>query len=101
MCHSLANLEYHHFKYRQFLKAGDVHIHYFGTATLSFADGIQAQVNDEFEIEMKEFGHPQKQTCSYATRVTDRFSYYSLRNIKWSLDTTLLAVHAAHKVQLY
>ncbi|MGM7375099.1 FAH family protein, partial [Acinetobacter baumannii] len=47
MCHSLANLEYHHFKYRQFLKAGDVHIHYFGTATLSFADGIQAQVNDE------------------------------------------------------
>ena len=35
MCHSLANLEYHHFKYQQFLKAGDVHIHYFGTATLS------------------------------------------------------------------
>ena len=60
MCHSLANLEYHHFKYQQFLKAGDVHIHYFGTATLSFADGIQAQVNDEFEIEMKEFGHPLK-----------------------------------------
>ncbi|MDO6901697.1 FAH family protein, partial [Acinetobacter baumannii] len=58
MCHSLANLEYHHFKYQQFLKAGDVHIHYFGTATLSFADGIQAQVNDEFEIEMKEFGLP-------------------------------------------
>ena len=58
MCHSLANLEYHHFKYQQFLKAGDVHIHYFGTATLSFADGIQAQVNDEFEIEMKEFGPP-------------------------------------------
>ncbi|HBM1867543.1 AraD1 family protein [Acinetobacter nosocomialis] len=58
MCHSLANLEYHHFKYQQFLKAGDVHIHYFGTATLSFADGIQVQVNDEFEIEMKEFGYP-------------------------------------------
>src|SRR5690606_31949575 len=60
MCHSLSNLEYHHFKYQQFLKPGDVHIHYFGTATLSFADGMQAQVGDEFEIEMKEFGHPLK-----------------------------------------
>lgn len=58
MCHSLMNLEYHHFKYQQFLKPGDVHIHYFGTATLSFADGMQTQVGDEFEIEMKEFGHP-------------------------------------------
>jgi hypothetical protein len=60
MCHSLSNLEYHHFKYQQFLKPGDVHIHYFGTATLSFADGMQAQVGDEFEIEIKEFGHPLK-----------------------------------------
>ena len=65
MCHSLANLEYHHFKYQQFLKAGDVHIHYFGTATLSFADGIQAQVNDEFEIEMKEFGLPLKNKLAH------------------------------------
>ncbi|MGP5295929.1 AraD1 family protein [Psychrobacter faecalis] len=60
MCHSLTNLEYHHFKYQQFLKPGDVHIHYFGTATLSFADGIQTQVGDEFEIDMKEFGHSLK-----------------------------------------
>ncbi len=33
MCHSLENLEYHHFKYAQFLRPGDVHIHFFGTAT--------------------------------------------------------------------
>ncbi len=65
MCHSLSNLEYHHFKYQQFLKPGDVHIHYFGTATLSFADGMQAQVGDEFEIEMKEFGHPLKNKLAY------------------------------------
>ena len=58
MCHSLSNLEYHHFKYQQFLKPGDVHIHYFGTATLSFADGMKAEIGDEFEIEMKEFGQP-------------------------------------------
>lgn len=58
MCHSLENLEYHHFKYRQFLRPGDVHVHYFGTATLSFADGIKAQPGDSFEIEMREFGAP-------------------------------------------
>ncbi|SFP38793.1 AraD1 family protein [Pseudomonas sp. NFPP28] len=58
MCHSLENLEYHHFKYRQFLKPGDVHIHFFGTATLSFADGIRTQVGDVFEISQAEFGAP-------------------------------------------
>lgn len=58
MCHSLENLEYHHFKYRQFLKPGDVHIHFFGTATLSFADGIRTQPGDVFEISQTEFGAP-------------------------------------------
>ncbi|MEB3752770.1 AraD1 family protein [Acinetobacter sp. MD2(2019)] len=66
MCHSIANLEYHHFKYAQFLQPGDVHIHYFGTATLSFAEQIQAQVGDQFEIEMPEFGHPLKNSFSKA-----------------------------------
>jgi hypothetical protein len=58
MCHSLANLEYHHFKYAQFLNPGDVHIHYFGTATLSFADGIKARPGDRFQISLDEFGAP-------------------------------------------
>ncbi|WP_025111646.1 AraD1 family protein [Pseudomonas sp. H1h] len=58
MCHSLANLEYHHFKYSQFLRPGDVHIHFFGTATLSFADGIRTQPGDVFEITQAEFGAP-------------------------------------------
>ncbi|MEX5582287.1 AraD1 family protein [Pseudomonas lurida] len=58
MCHSLENLEYHHFKYRQFLKPGDVHIHFFGTATLSFADGLRTQAGDVFEISQAEFGAP-------------------------------------------
>jgi hypothetical protein len=58
MCHSLENLEYHHFKYRQFLTPGDVHVHFFGTATLSFADGIRTQPGDVFEISQAEFGAP-------------------------------------------
>jgi hypothetical protein len=58
MCHTLANLEHHHFKYPQFRRAGDLHIHFFGTSTLSFADGVQAMENDEFEISAPAFGRP-------------------------------------------
>lgn len=58
MCHTIANLEYHHFKYSQFLREGDVHVHFFGTATLSFADGVKTREGDEFEIDVAEFGMP-------------------------------------------
>lgn len=58
MSHSLDNLEYHHFKYNLFRQPGDVHIHMFGTATLSFADGISTQSGDTFEISAAEFGLP-------------------------------------------
>ncbi|UFH50547.1 AraD1 family protein [Pseudomonas sp. KNUC1026] len=58
MCHSFENLEFHHFKYAQFLRPGDVHVHFFGTATLSFADGIKAQEGDHFEVSLAEFGEP-------------------------------------------
>lgn len=58
MCHSVENLEYHHFKYAQFLRPGDVHVHFFGTATLSFADGIKTQPGDQFEVNLDAFGAP-------------------------------------------
>jgi hypothetical protein len=58
MSHSLANLEAHHFKYPQFRRPGDIHVHFFGTATLSFSDGIQTQPGDVFEIEASPFALP-------------------------------------------
>ncbi|KKB10380.1 AraD1 family protein [Devosia chinhatensis] len=58
MSHTIANLEYHHFKYELFRQRGDVHVHMFGTATLSFADGISTRSNDIFEIEESQFGLP-------------------------------------------
>jgi hypothetical protein len=58
MCHTLENLEYHHFKYAQFLRPGDVHVHFFGTATLSFADGVKAQPGDTFEVSLEALGEP-------------------------------------------
>ena len=56
MSHTIANLEYHHFKYDLFRNPGDIHVHMFGTATLSFADGIKTQAGDIFEIEEAQFG---------------------------------------------
>jgi hypothetical protein len=50
MSHSIANLEHHHFKYQQFRRPGDVHVHFFGTATLSFTDKVETQPGDVFEV---------------------------------------------------
>jgi len=58
MSHSLANLEWHQFKYAQFRRPGDIHVHFFGTATLSFSDGFGTEPGDEFEIEASPFVLP-------------------------------------------
>lgn len=58
MSHAIANLEHHHFKYSLFRQPGDVHVHMFGTATLSFADGVETEPGDVFEIEAAPFGLP-------------------------------------------
>jgi hypothetical protein len=58
MSHSLANLEYHHFKYPQHRRPGDVHLHFFGTATLSFADNIRVEPGDVFEVDLPALGAP-------------------------------------------
>lgn len=50
MSHSIANLEHHHFKYAGFRRPGDVHVHFFGTATLSFSEGFETKPGDVFEI---------------------------------------------------
>ena len=58
MCHSVENLERHHFKYPLFRRPGDVHAHFLGTSTLSFSDGFRTQPGDVFEIEVATFGRP-------------------------------------------
>jgi hypothetical protein len=55
MSHTVANLEHHHFKNQQFRRPGSVHVHFFGTATLSFSDGVATQDGDVFEIEAEPF----------------------------------------------
>ena len=58
MCHTLANLEYHHFKYEQFIRPGDVHVQFFGTSVASFGDGVFAVEGDRYEISIPLFGKP-------------------------------------------
>ncbi len=58
MSHAIANLEHHHFKYGLFRRPGDVHVHFFGTATLSFSDGVKTRAGDVFEISARPFRYP-------------------------------------------
>ncbi len=64
MSHTIANLEHHHFKYGLFNRPGDVHVHFFGTATLSFADGVSVKPGETFEIEAPLFGPPLRNTLA-------------------------------------
>jgi hypothetical protein len=58
MCHSLANIEHHHFKYHAHRRKGDVHVHFFGTDCLSFSDNIRLADNDTMEIAVEGYGRP-------------------------------------------
>ena len=74
MSHTIANLEAHHFKYEGFRRPGDVHVHFFGTATLSFSAGVVTKEGDVFEIEADAFLFPLRNALGIAkpepTKVT-------------------------------
>jgi hypothetical protein len=72
MSHSIANLEHHHFKYAAFRRPGDIHVHFFGTATLSFSDGIATEEGDVFEIKADAFHLPVRNPLARAQ--SDDFS---------------------------
>jgi hypothetical protein len=58
MCHSLQNIEHHHFKFAGHRRPGDVHVHFFGTASLSFGDGVRLQDGDVMQVAVVGFGRP-------------------------------------------
>lgn len=70
MSHSLANLEHHHFKYTGFRRPGDVHVHFYGTATLSFSDGVKPEPGDVFEVEAPPFSLPVRNPLAIAPAET-------------------------------
>ena len=58
MCHSLANMEHHHFKFEGHRRPGDLHVHFFGADAFSFGQGIRLQNGDMVEIGAPGFGRP-------------------------------------------
>jgi hypothetical protein len=58
MCHSLANIEHHHFKFETHRRPGDVHVHYFGAHSLSFGDGVELAAGDVMCVRFDGFGRP-------------------------------------------
>jgi hypothetical protein len=58
MCHSLTNIEHHHFKFATHRRPGDLHIHFFGADAFSFGDGVGLADGDWMEVQFEGFGKP-------------------------------------------
>lgn len=58
MCHSLANMEHHHFKFEGHRRPGDVHLHFFGASAFSFGEGLKLEAGDIMEVGFQGFGKP-------------------------------------------
>jgi hypothetical protein len=58
MCHSLANMEHHHFKFEGHRRPGDVHVHFFGADAFSFGEGIRLIHGDVMQVRWDGFGRP-------------------------------------------
>lgn len=56
MCHTIANLEHHHFKHAIHRNPGDAHLHFFGADMFSFKDRLKLQDGDVMEIQFDGFG---------------------------------------------
>jgi len=58
MCHSLANIEHHHFKFDAHRRPGDIHVHFFGAGAFSFGAGVMLEDGDIMQISFEGFGRP-------------------------------------------
>lgn len=58
MAHSLANLEYHHFKYPDHRLPLQGHVHFFGADAFSFGAGISLQTGDQMFVHWEGLGRP-------------------------------------------
>ena len=56
MCHSLANLEHHHFKFAGHRQPGSIHVHFYGADALSFGEGVVLEDGDIAEVRFHGFG---------------------------------------------
>ncbi|MRH99632.1 GguC protein [Kriegella sp. EG-1] len=74
MSHSLENLEYHHFKYKNHCLPYQAHIHFFGADAFSFGEGITLKENDEMSVEWFTMGRSLKNKLKIETEKGLMFS---------------------------
>lgn len=70
MCHSLANLEHHHFKFEGHRQPGMVHVHFLGADALSFGEGVRLADGDVTEVSFDRFGRPLVNTITVEESIT-------------------------------
>ena len=58
MAHSLDNLEYHHFKYKDHRQPLQSHVHFFGADAFSFGAGVKLESGDEMQVNWQNMGRP-------------------------------------------
>ena len=58
MCHTVANLEHHHFKHAEHRRPGDAHVHFFGADLFSFKDRVRLEDGDVMVVAFQGFGRP-------------------------------------------
>ena len=78
MCHSIANIEHHHFKFEAHRRPGDVHVHFYGADRLSFADGVQLEEGDVMIVQFDGFGRPLRNAVSMGARVNEPIQVLSI-----------------------
>ena len=71
-CHSLANMEHHHFKYATHRRPGDLHLHFFGADAFSFGEGISLEDGDIMIVAWEGMGKPLRNPIRIS-RESDRF----------------------------
>jgi hypothetical protein len=78
MCHSLANIEHHHFKFEGHRRPGDLHIHFYGAHSLSFADDIRLADGDVMAVHFAGFGRALRNPVRVAETLRTPFSVIPL-----------------------
>ena len=78
MCHSVANIEHHHFKFEAHRRPGDVHVHYYGAHSLSFADAVVLAQGDVMAIQYAGFGRALRNPVTIATPLREPVLVQSL-----------------------
>jgi hypothetical protein len=66
MCHSLSNIEHHHFKFEFHRRPGDLHVHFFGADAFSFGDGVRLEDGDVMQVRFEGFGRALRNPLSRA-----------------------------------